>query len=97
MVFIEAPNVAQQTIKIPQLVLDQCAADGLPFSGNAAGKNGTDLAGAPDGPNLPPTTFTAKGIVALIFTIIAALLGMATVVWFAQEQLPPAVKAEPKM
>ncbi|KAG0005660.1 hypothetical protein BGZ80_004046 [Entomortierella chlamydospora] len=83
--FIEAPDLIPSVIKVDQSHYDNCKALDIPFSGNAAGKEGLDLTGANLGPDPLPGTFTAKGIVALVFTIIAALLGLGTVIWYARE------------
>ncbi|KAK3825394.1 MAG: Cupredoxin [Benniella sp.] len=83
--FIEAPEVMPSVLKIDQSHIDHCKALNIPYSGNAAGNEGLDLTGANVGPDPLPGTFTSKGIVALVFTIIAALLGLATVIWYARE------------
>jgi iron transport multicopper oxidase len=46
---IEAPEIVQQTQSISNHSMDQCSFNGLSFSGNAAGKQGSDLYGAPRG------------------------------------------------
>jgi iron transport multicopper oxidase len=44
--FFEAPTLAQQLLKPPQSMYDQCATQGIPYTGNAAGHNSTtDLSG----------------------------------------------------
>ncbi|KAM0786927.1 hypothetical protein ACM66B_002349 [Microbotryomycetes sp. NB124-2] len=100
-VFIEAPTEAQQVLQLPQVMKDQCAALGISPEGNAAGKfSVTDLKGAPHGPYPQKLGWHAKGIGALAGTIIAALLGMAAVVWYAlggqleEEELDEQVRAE---
>ncbi|KAL1917392.1 uncharacterized protein VTP21DRAFT_5048 [Calcarisporiella thermophila] len=85
MTFIEAPLEAQKRIRPPQQIYDQCHALGIQTSGNAAGKNGTDLEGAPYGPFPLPGRFTPKGIGALAATIISALIGLGVVIWYAQD------------
>ncbi|KAF9435748.1 hypothetical protein BGZ76_005611 [Entomortierella beljakovae] len=82
---IEAPREMQQILKIDPSHIDHCKALDIPYSGNAAGKEGLDLDGANIGPNPLPGTFTPKGIVALVFTIIAGLLGLGTVIWYARD------------
>lgn len=52
-VFIEAPEVAQETIRIDPVVAEQCRKLGHTTSGNAAGREGLDLRGAPSGVFLP--------------------------------------------
>ncbi|KAF9978201.1 hypothetical protein BGZ73_003382 [Actinomortierella ambigua] len=85
MTFIEAPEVLPSLLKIDPSHYDSCKALGIPYSGNAAGKEGLDLDGANLGPNPLPGTFTTKGVVALVFTIISALLGLAAVIWYAHD------------
>ncbi|KAI1320225.1 hypothetical protein EDD11_001830 [Mortierella claussenii] len=83
---IEAPEIIPSVLKVDPSHFDQCAALGIPYTGNAAGNQGLDMTGATVGPNpLPPGTFHAKGIVALVFTILAALFGLVTVVWYAHD------------
>ena len=55
----------------------------IPFTGNAVGKNSTtDLAGVIVGPFPQVHGWLPKAIGALVGTIICALLGMASVVWY---------------
>lgn len=82
-VFIEAPEVAQERIKLPQAFEDICTAGGYSATGNAAGKDGLDLSGAPSGVTLIYDGFTAKGKGAMAACIIAALIGIGTIIWYA--------------
>lgn len=82
-VFIAGPDVAQQRMTLPQAFKDICEAGGTPAVGNAAGKMGLDLSGAPSGVTLIPDGFTAKGIGAMAACIISAIIGMAAIVWYA--------------
>ncbi|PIA18152.1 hypothetical protein COEREDRAFT_80075 [Coemansia reversa NRRL 1564] len=52
MLFIEAPEQMRKVIKVPQSVIDQCLAQGIPTSGNAAGNNAYNYDAAPDLPYL---------------------------------------------
>lgn len=70
-------------MSIPQPLNDLCKASGIPTTGNAAGKEGLDLSGAPSGITLIPDEFTPRGIGAMAGCIIAALLGIGTIIWFA--------------
>ncbi|KAI8144976.1 multicopper oxidase-domain-containing protein [Fennellomyces sp. T-0311] len=81
--FIEAPDVAQQRMTLPQSFNDLCTASGINPTGNAAGKDGLDLSGAPSGITLIPDEFTPRGKGAMAGCIIAALLGIATIIWYA--------------
>ena len=80
---IEAPSELQKFLKIPQDHYDACTKQGFPIAGNAAG-NKDDFLNL-KGENLPPKPlpagFEAKGIVALVFSIVAAFLGMAVISW----------------
>ncbi|KAI9492267.1 Cupredoxin [Zychaea mexicana] len=52
-VMVENPDQAQQSMPIDPKLAQQCIQQGLFASGNAAGKEGLDLAGAPSGIYLP--------------------------------------------
>ncbi|KAI9277183.1 Cupredoxin [Phascolomyces articulosus] len=82
-VMVEAPEIAQQRLKMPQEYNDICEAAGISSTGNAAGKEGLDLKGAPHGITLIYDGFTAKGKGAMAACIIAALIGMGSIVWYA--------------
>lgn len=81
---IEAPDALQKSVTIPADHLAACAVDAAPTAGNAAG-NTKDLFNL-EGANVPPAPlpagFTARGIVALVFSCISAFLGMAVIVWY---------------
>ncbi|KAG2222226.1 hypothetical protein INT45_010639 [Circinella minor] len=81
--FIEAPEVAQQRMTLPQAFNDICEAGNIPTNGNGAGKEGLDLKGAPSGITLIYDGFTAKGKGAMAACIIAAIIGMGSIVWYA--------------
>lgn len=81
--FITAPDVAQQRMTLPQAFKDICEAGGTPSSGNAAGKTGLDLSGAPKGVTLIPDGFTAKGKGAMAACCISAVIGIAAIVWYS--------------
>lgn len=87
---IEAPLEIQQTLSIPEDHFAACKAKGQPVAGNAAGNTvdvfnlkGQNKSVAP----LPPG-FTARGIVALVFSCISAFLGMAVIAWCVSMALP---------
>ncbi|KAK4701689.1 iron transport multicopper oxidase, partial [Phenoliferia sp. Uapishka_3] len=83
-VFVEAPDEAQQTITIPQVMKDQCATLGIASTGNVAGKNSTsDFSGEAKGPFPQKNGWRPRAIGALAGTILAALFGMGAVVWYA--------------
>ncbi|KAG0647818.1 Cell surface ferroxidase fetC [Hyphodiscus hymeniophilus] len=81
---IEAPLELQKSLTIPEDHFDACKAGGVPFTGNAAANtvNYLDLKGANESPKPLPAGFTARGIVALTFSCIAALLGLAVITWY---------------
>ena len=80
---VEAPLEMQKDLRIPQDHYDACIAGGIPYAGNAAGNTVDllDLSGANVAPKPLPGGFTARGIVALTFSVIAALVGMAVIAW----------------
>lgn len=97
MLMIEAPSKIQETTQIPQQHYDTCRAAGVPFQGNAAADTVdlTDL----DGQNtqLPflPSGFTARGIVALVFSCISAFLGMAFITVYGLSEPKVLQKEDP--
>jgi len=83
-VFMEAPTEAQETLTIPQEMYEHCATDKTPSTGNAVGKNSTtNLSGQVLGPYPQILGWRPKGIGALAGSILAALFGMISVVWYA--------------
>lgn len=84
--FVERPLDVQQQLsgKIPADHLGACKAGNMPTAGNAAGNTVDlfDLRGENKSPGRIPAGFTARGIVALVFSILAAFLGMATIGWY---------------
>jgi iron transport multicopper oxidase len=92
---IENPLELQSTLKIPDNHYKACEAGKIPTEGNAAGntKNYLDLSGANVSPARLPAGFTARGIVALVFSIIAAIVGMAVITWYGMAPLGAATQA----
>lgn len=83
-VFIEAPEVMQKTLKMPQQMLDHCKAQNVPTSGNVVGKmSATDMNGQAWGPFPLVMNWTPKAIGAMAGCIITFLVGFATIVWYA--------------
>ncbi|KAI7896214.1 multicopper oxidase-domain-containing protein [Mucor mucedo] len=82
--FVEAPDVAQQRMKLPEQFENTCKAVGMEYNGNAAGKQGLDLEGAPSGVYLLYDGFTAAGKGAMAGCCLAALLGMLAIVAYSQ-------------
>lgn len=91
---VEAPLELQKSLVIPQSHFDTCAAGKIPYAGNAAGntKDFLDLTGANVQPAPLPAGFTARGIVAMTFSIIAALLGLAVITWYGMADMGEAAK-----
>lgn len=75
---------------VPQDHLDSCTAQGLPTEGNAAGNkvDFLDLSGENKSPKTLPAGFEARGIVALVFSCVAAVGGMMVVVWYGMADVP---------
>jgi len=100
-VFVEATPLLAD-VSVPQILKDQCAAQNLPTQGNAAGnEDPDDLKGLPEGPFLQILGWRPKGIGAMFGCVLAATLGMATVVWYAisghqltDEQLEEEIRRE---
>lgn len=86
---VEAPLELQSTLQIPQNHYDVCAAGNTPVVGNAAGntKDYLDLTNANVSPKPLPNGFTAKGIVAMVFSVLAAFIGMAVISWYGAAPL----------
>lgn len=81
---IAAPLELQKTLTIPKDHYEACQAGNTLYAGNAAGntKNVYDLTGVNKMVPPLPAGFTARGIVALVFSCIAAALGLASIVWY---------------
>lgn len=81
---VEAPLDIQKTHSIPEDHFDACRAGDVPYAGNAAGniEDFLNLKGANVAPKPLPAGFTAKGIVAMTFSILAALIGLVVVAWY---------------
>jgi iron transport multicopper oxidase len=81
---VEAPLELQKTLQIPDDHYAACKAAGIPTEGNAAGNkaNPLDLAGANVSPPRIPNGFTPRGIVAMTFSVVAAILGCVVIAWY---------------
>jgi iron transport multicopper oxidase len=88
---IERPIDIQQQLsgKIPADHWKTCEAGKVPTAGNAAGNtiDFLDLKGENKSPGTLPAGFTARGIVALVFSCLAAFLGMATIGWYGMRPI----------
>lgn len=74
----------QKTLTIPQNHIDTCQAGDVPYTGNAAANTVDllDLVGANVAPNPLPAGFIPSVIVAMTFSCVAALLGLAVITWY---------------
>lgn len=86
---IEAPLDVQKSLTIPQDHFGACAAGNVPQAGNAAANtvDFLDLTGANVAPGPLPNGFTPRGIVALTFSCVAALLGLAVISWYGMADM----------
>ena len=88
---VEAPLALQQQLggKIPADHLKVCEQGKVPTRGNAAGNtvNYLDLNGENKSPGPLPAGFTARGIVALVFSCVAAFLGVAVIGWYGMKPI----------
>ncbi|KAJ8071067.1 hypothetical protein OCU04_001412 [Sclerotinia nivalis] len=96
---IEAPLQLQKSLTIPENHIAACEARGIPYTGNAAGNtvDFLNLKGANVAPGPLPAGFTAKGIVAMFFSCLAAFLGLATITWYGLAEMGDADKEAEKM
>lgn len=87
---IESPTDLQSSLTIPADHLQACKSQNVPTVGNAAGntKNLLDLKGENLPPRELPNGFTPKGIIALVFSIMSAFLGVAVISWLVFCCLP---------
>lgn len=78
---------AQLSGKIPADHWKVCRDGSVPTAGNAAGntQDVLDLRGENTSPEELPAGFTARGVVALVFSCLAALLGMAVIAWYGMK------------
>jgi len=80
---VEAPLELQRTLTIPDDHYQACRDSGTPTQGNAAANtvDFMDLTGENMSPPPLPSGFTARGIVALVFSCLSAFLGMGVITW----------------
>ena len=81
----------QQRTTVPADHYAACAAlePPAPTAGNAAGNTGDlfDLSGNNVPPARLPTGFTPRGIVALVFSCVAGILGIVVITWYGLGEL----------
>ncbi|WPH03356.1 Hypothetical protein R9X50_00623500 [Acrodontium crateriforme] len=97
-VMIEDPLQLQKMVTVPQDHYDVCKAGNVPTAGNAAGNtiNVFDLSNQNKSVAPLPAGFTARGIVALVFSCIAAFLGLAAIAWYGAAPIGSAELASAK-
>ena len=90
---ISSPALLQEQLKgkIPADHFDSCKSLTPPmlFEGNAAGNTQDllNLQGQNLSPKPLPAGFTARGIVALVFSCIAGMLGVSVVAWYGMGEM----------
>lgn len=87
-------ELQQSGLQIPQDHLQSCHAAGTPTSGNAAANtvNFLDLTGQNLSPAPLPAGFTARGVVALVFSIVSAFLGLGFIAWYGVIDVPKSIR-----
>ena len=93
-VFIEAPKLLQQRLTVPEDHYASCRAAGVQYTGNAAGNTDDflDLSGVPSQPAvIPYGGFTARGIVAVVFAVLSAIMGIASLTVYGLSDIKYAV------
>lgn len=87
-VFIEAPEELQEKESFTDNFKEVCENVGVAIEGNAAGntEDYMDLTGANVQEKALPAGFTARGIVALVFSCIAGFLGIAAISFYGMSE-----------
>ncbi|KAI4176638.1 MAG: hypothetical protein LQ343_000929 [Gyalolechia ehrenbergii] len=77
-----SPN--SSAVMIPRSHIEACTKRNVPIAGNAAGNTVDllDLTGENVPPEPLPAGFEARGIVALVFSVVAAFVGMGVIGWY---------------
>ncbi|RAK74980.1 ferro-O2-oxidoreductase [Aspergillus fijiensis CBS 313.89] len=89
MTFVEAPALVQERLTIPADHWEVCRAAGVPDEGNAAANtvDYLDLTGQNAQPAWLPAGFTARGIIALVFSCVSAVVGMGFITMYGLSDL----------
>ncbi|KAF7558345.1 hypothetical protein G7046_g5811 [Stylonectria norvegica] len=96
--FVEDPLELQKTLSIPEDHLKACSAANMPTKGNAAAntEDYLDLTGQNEPPKVLSPGFEPRGIVALVFSCVAGILGVIVVGWYGMakpvEEVPSNVR-----
>lgn len=90
MVLIEAPKQIQQTVSISENHKEVCSAANVNIQGNAAANvdDFLDLSGQNSQPGWIPSGFTARGIVAMVFSCISAIAGLISITIYGLSDRP---------
>ncbi|KAH8659042.1 putative multicopperoxidase [Ilyonectria robusta] len=85
---VEAPDVLQKQLTVPQDHYDACKLGNNDYTGNAAANtiDFLDLSGQNRPPKVLPAGFTPRGIVALVFSCLAGILSIALISWYGLAQ-----------
>lgn len=90
----------QRRLTIPADHFAACAASDppMPTAGNAAANtmDMLDLTGANVSPAPLPAGFTIRGVIALVFSCIAALLGLIAISWYGMGEMAEIEKQKDK-
>ncbi|WEW54682.1 hypothetical protein PRK78_000104 [Emydomyces testavorans] len=94
---IESPLLLRESknrYPIPESHFAACRAAGTPYAGNAGAntKDFLDLSNENVPPAPLPAGFTARGIVALVFSTVAAAAGIAVIVWYGLGEIKGTVE-----
>lgn len=88
---IEAPMEIQSnpSQNFTESYINACEKNGMKVAGNAAGNtvDYLDLSGQNIQAKDLPAGFTARGIVALVFSCVSAFLGMAVITWYGMSDI----------
>ncbi len=90
LILVEAPLVIQENQTLSDNYFDVCEAVGVGKSGNAAGitSDYLDLTGENVQQATIPTGFTARGIVAMVFSCISGILGIIAIALYGMATPP---------
>lgn len=83
-IILQAPEIVAQNQTLPSEIASQCAALGMPTSGNAGGvmNSVTNFGTLRKAPALLTTGWTATAVGTFTACLITALLGIATICWY---------------
>ncbi|KAL1902357.1 ferroxidase fet3 [Sporothrix stenoceras] len=97
MTFVEAPELIPTHVSIPEDHYAACAAAAIPTVGNAAAntEDYTDLTGQNAQPADIPDGWTSKGEVAMAFSVLSAVLGIISLVYYGLADLKHRPKPAP--